>query len=554
MAAPSLGFRSPYAGLLALLLLPDIASGQAAATAPAWTLQTDQAIEWLRFLPSHLLVVSSDDGLRGVDPADGSVRWRRDDLKNASQVSFDAAQQTAPLPGAAPAATTSTAAPVIRLMEELPGGRLAAILADSVGKHTWFDVIELETGRTVWSSKILSLGEARGFLPFPDSSTILVYGPLIEPGRNRRFWARVEAATGKLLWSTDSLLLQSPAQFDSRAMAASRGTVNGNQPLVALADSTMLLFASPDGLVRFESGSGRVRWRSPVANGEVGPIGQGYSPMVLSGDTAYLPAGRTIDAFDVSTGRRLWSAGPFATITTQAAATSGGLLIRGQPLLLAGENPQAQPPFSALLDTRTGKARWRREFDRGSGLTPFLVNGDTALIASDKGLLRLSLATGKDSALTTGKLAGRPAASLEMRDDGILLGAAQSLTLLGPDGSPRFQREFPAPSLGLGGRLLRIALGAAAIAGGAYYSGGYLTGSAFAKYQFSTSRYASNYVYFVLKDHEGQGPALAKIDKRSGEIAAVVGLNHDKTPEYAIDAYSGLLVIKGDKSLVGYRW
>ena len=439
-------------------------------------------------------------------------------------------------------------------MEELPGGRLAAILADSAGKRTWFDVIEVETGETVWSSTTLALGEARGFLLFPDSTTILVYGSMIEPGRNRRLWARIEAATGKTLWITDSLLLDSPSQFDATGMAASRGTINGNQPLVALPDSTILLNASTDGLVRFEGGTGRVRWRAPLATGQVGPIGQGYAPFVVSGDTAYIPSARFIDAIHFSSGRRLWSSGPLATITTQAIATSGGLLVRGQPLTLAGEDPRSQRPFAALLDSRTGKPRWRKDFNRGAGLTPFLVTGETALIGSDEGLLRLFLASAEVSEVTSGKLPGKPAATLEMRDDAILLGAAQSLTLLGSDGTQRYQHEFPAPSLSLGGRLLRIALSAAAIAGGAYYSGGYLAGSAFAKYQYSTSAYLSQYAFFVLKDHDNQGPALARIDKATGEIVAVVTLHGDKTPEYVIDAYSGLLVLKSDKSLVAYRW
>jgi hypothetical protein len=93
-----------------------------------------------------------------------------------------------------------------------------------------------------------------------------------------------------------------------------------------------------------------------------------------------------------------------------------------------------------------------------------------------------------------------------------------------------------------------------AIAGGAYYSGGYLTGTAFARYQYSRSAFASNYTYFVLRDHNGAGPALGRIDKRTGELAGVIGLSGDKSPEYVIDQTTGLVTIKRNNVLTAYRW
>ena len=152
------------------------------------------------------------------------------------------------------------------------------------------------------------------------------------------------------------------------------------------------------------------------------------------------------------------------------------------------------------------------------------------------------------------KLPGRPAASLEPWEGGLLLSAAQSLTLYEPDGAVRYQQEYPAPTMSLGGRLLRVALGAAAIAGGVYYSGGYLAGSAFAHYQYSHSAYTSAYTYFVLKDHNGTGPALGRIDKNNGKLVGVIGLAGDKTPEYVISQVSGQVVIKQDKTLTAWRW
>jgi outer membrane protein assembly factor BamB len=136
------------------------------------------------------------------------------------------------------------------------------------------------------------IGDAHGFLAFPDSQTLLVHGSVFEPGRHRRVWLRVEAATGRTIWATDSLLHESPTQFDFSAMLASRGNINGNQPMMMLPDSLVALFASAEGLVCFETPTGLVRWRTPV-NGQIGPIGQGYAPILVQGDTAYLPAGNS---------------------------------------------------------------------------------------------------------------------------------------------------------------------------------------------------------------------------------------------------------------------
>jgi hypothetical protein len=553
MTTSVLGSRLSHAAVGALLLVPAAAPAQTLVPEVTWTLTTDQPIEWLHFCPSHLLVLSSDDGLQAVDLADGSVHWRRDDLGNVSPEAFAAGLQNTPI-AAGPQPPVHIGPLVRRLMEQLPGGRLGAILTDSTGARTWFDVIDLESGKTVWSSTALAIGEARGFLEFPDSTTILVYGSTTEHGRTRGVWARVEAATGKTLWVTDSLLLASPMQFDGSGSAVLRGTINGNQPLVPLADSTLLLYASADGLVRFEGGSGRIRWRSPVSSDHLGPTGQGYAPLILADDIAYLPAGRSVNAIEITSGRRLWASESFATMTTHAEMTPGGLLIEGTPYAVAGENPQARRPFAALIDPHTGKARWKKQFDWGSGITPFLLNGDSALIASDRGLIRLSLSGANDTTFVAETLPGRPAFSLEARDGGVLIGAAHSLTLLAPDGTHRYQMAFPPPILGAGDQLIRLAIGVASIAFTGCYCAGYLIGSATDRYQQVNSRFTTDYAYFVLRDFQGRGPTLGKIDKATGAIVAAVPLAHDKTPEYAVDPYTGVVVIKKERVLLGYRW
>lgn len=530
--------------------LPCLALGQTAEAATAWTYTSVGPVEWLRFLPSGGLIVSAQDGLRALNPATGEVRWLRQDLGNASQASFEAAHQSTPLTGGG----SNSSALVIRVMEELPGGKLAGVLADSASGGSWFDVIDLATGATVWSSTALPVGEAHGYLPFPDSTSILVYGLLVEPGGSRRMWAKVDAFSGRVLWVSDSLLREIPAQFDPIGMSSSSGTINGNQPLIQLADSTVLLYASEDGPVRFESASGRVQWRTRLSRSDLGPIGQGYAPMLIAGDTALLPAGKRIEAIELTSGRRLWATEKFSTNISQLVSSPGGLLVRGVPSLLAGQDPQYIKPFAALVETASGKTRWKRDFDARSGLTGFLVNGDTAIFAGDKGLIHLHLTAASDTVLGWEKLPGRPAANLEPREDGLLLSAAQSLTLFGTDGRIRYQREYAAPTLSLGGRLLRVALGAVAIAGGAYYSGGYLTGRAFARYQYSRSRFASNYAYFVLRDHQGKGPALGRIDKSNGELAGVIGLAGDKSPEYVVDQATDLVIVKRENVLTAYRW
>ncbi len=307
----------PLVLLVTLAVVPTLPA-QVATASVAWRATAGQSIEWLRFLPAGLLLVSADDGLRAFDAASGQPRWARDDLRNVSQVAYEGTQQGGTLTGAGAA----PAGAVIRTMEELPGGTAVALLADSAGSHSWFDVLDVATGATRWSSRSLPIGEAHGFLPFPDSTSLLVYGLLIEPGRSRRLWARVDAATGAVRWVSDSLLLQIPAQFDPAALAASTGTINGNQPLLPLADGTVLLAASGDGLVRFDAATGRVRWRSAQSRGEASPIGQGYAPMVLSGDTASLPAARAVDAVELTTGRRLWT-NALAHHARSSSATNG---------------------------------------------------------------------------------------------------------------------------------------------------------------------------------------------------------------------------------------
>ncbi len=143
---------------------------------------------------------------------------------------------------------------------------------------------------------------------------------------------------------------------------------------------------------------------------------------------------------------------------------------------------------------------------------------------------------------------------LEPWDGGLLLSAAQSLTLYAADGKASApSRSTPRPRWSFGGRLFRAAPGAAAIALQATTAAA--TSPAWpVRYQHTCSSYSPQYAWFVLKDHESTGPALGRIDRHDGRLTGVIGLEGDKTLEYVINPGAGLVVIKRDDTLMAYRW
>ena len=511
---------------------------------------------WLR-LTTPALVVSTENEMIGVDPVTGAVRWRRPDYTNIGQLAFENAIQSAPVPGAARA---TESAPTIRTMEEIPGTAFAAILSDSGGQRSWFDVIDLTTGQTVWSSTALPLTEARGFLPFPDGTTLLVHGMLFEPGRTRSRCLRVNSRDGRVIWAQDELMARSPAQFEPTMMLASRGTINGNQPPVPLPDSTVIVFVSEEGPMRLDMTTGAVVWRTAGRSWTVSPTGQGYAAMLPLGDTLLIADGKAVEAIAQGDGHLLWSSGDLPGQITQFRQTEAGLVVRGAVVL----DPLGQPvmqgrPFLGLLDPATGKSRWPKLNKQERWSTPFVVYGKQVFVAAKDGVFRIPLESGIGRPITTSKYSEAPL-NLELHDQHLLATFAHGLAAMDTTGSLAYVSEFKAPSpgakappQGVLGRLWRFMLSGAVGLVGDYYSSGWLAGSAFAHYHAEVDD--AEDAYFLVKDIDDRGPGVVRVDKRTGRVLASVPANGDKSPAFMASRKSGLLLLLTDgRNLGAYAW
>jgi len=486
----------------------------------------------------------------GVDPATGAVQWRRPDYTNIGQLAFENAIQSAPVPGAARA---NEPAPTIRTMEEIPGTALAAILSDSGGRRSWFDVIDLASGQTVWSSTALPLTEARGFLPFPDSTTLLVHGMLFEPGRTHSRCLRVNSRDGRVIWLKDELMARSPAQFEPTMMLASRGTINGNQSPVPLPDSTVIVFVSEEGPMRFDMTTGAVVWRSAGRSWTVSPTGQGYAAMLPLGDTLLIADGKAVEAVAQGDGHLLWSSGDLPGQITQFGRSEAGLVVRGAIVL----DPLGQPvmqgrPFLGLLDPATGKSRWPKLNKQKRWSTPFVVSGKQVFVAAKDGVFRIPLENGIGRPITASKYDEAPL-NLELIDQHLLATFAHGLAAMDTTGSLAYVSEFKAPSPGVLGKLWRLLLAGAVGFAGDYYSSGWLAGSAFAHYHAEVDD--AEDAYFLVKDVDDRGPGVVKVDKRTGRVLASVPANGDKSPAFMVSRKSGmLLLLTNGRNLGAYAW
>jgi outer membrane protein assembly factor BamB len=186
---------------------------------------------------------------------------------------------------------------------------------------------------------------------------------------------------------------------------------------------------------------------------------------------------------------------------------------------------------------------------------------------------------------------GEDPIAMEIRPQGIVLIAPQSLVVVGRDGQVKQQVYHPAPQLpgllralhavnavraGLYGaaakaygdafaeasrtatdstaRRLTGELAAAYTQGGAQLAGYSRQSAALASKRFRASLAVPGSVFMLTRSPDGKGNVLLQIDKDSAQPRARVDLGREREPVYAVDDIAGMLFLKtGTGTLVGYR-
>ncbi|MFH1862713.1 MAG: PQQ-binding-like beta-propeller repeat protein [bacterium] len=521
-------------GMIVLFCAPVGAGDDVPSAESAWTATFDKDIVWQQLTDAGYLVVCTNEALFGLDPTNGQIAWKLDDVKKLPEDYF----------------------------EVLSGTQFAVVNKKSgplgVGTETiLLDVIE---GKVLWTSKEIGLGSTSGQFFLPPAGGMLIYGNQAKTQKPTFLLANL--LTGTPIWTNETIFKKPPLLLPLRLQKkTSRLAINGNQPPLHLADGSFLEFWSSAGLRKINAKTGEVIWTTKFKFKEIPAVQSGYAPMLLSDDgkVVYVPHEKTIGAFNTADGSALWVKLPkLVSGVTQMVMTPGGLVVKG----VLGKKPKS---FITVLNPATGEAVWKKPFRDLKSASSFAIKDDKIAIWVDEEILLINIADASVTEVAKKvKFSGGEAPNgLELRNNGYLLLSDQNMTLYAWNGNPVYHAFHKAPGTSL---LSKVASTAAIMAVNAMsavsaYSKAYETGMD-QKYdlitnnptmskRFKATAAGNNYVSVLCQVEGGSdsGPGLIKVDKATGADVKCVVLG-TKKPEYVLDDFENrLFFMKDDKTI-----
>jgi hypothetical protein len=206
---------------------------QAAEVEPDWTLKFDKEINWQSLSEAGYLVIGTDDALHGIDPATGKTVWSLDQFKKMPQ----------------------------DFLEMLPGTQFGAITykGGMLGMLSTTSIVDMITGKIMWDTSALELGNCSGQFYLPEAGGLLILGTS-KQGKQRV--QLVDIATGAPYWSSEDWYKSSkpPAVFSISEEKKMRLAIMGNQRPLFLPDGNFLEVMSPMGLRKMSSKDGSILW------------------------------------------------------------------------------------------------------------------------------------------------------------------------------------------------------------------------------------------------------------------------------------------------------
>jgi len=523
-------------GAATLILLALCATPRANAET-LWSLTTGKNIVFQRLTPLGSLLVSTDDGLMGVDAATGKTMWTRSDVQKLKECNYDEIANTS-----------------YGLIEF--GGRV--------------EVIDLTNGQKKWDSTDLPMNSSQGQLQVPQKGMLVMCG-LPKKGK-KPVLVGVGADDGAMKWQQDEVFTKPLNLIEVKGSGKlfKRYSIAGNQGPVFDTENTMIVYLSTEGPVKLDVTTGAKLWTAPIKAKTLPALDDGYAPMLLEGGVVYVPYDKSLQAVDANTGALLWTKDhDFKSKVTQMQITPAGLVVRGAPGLDEKGKLDGKP-FLDLLDPKTGLSVWKKPFKDLEDATTFDLREDKLYIAADGELFAVSLADGGAKSVTKYKFKGNEVPSrLEVVESDYVLSSSQNVMRLDPSGTIKFHAFHAAPGASGFMKVLSTAMVMATNAASASYAYNNAMANPGSSYKytlygnpelsrrFKASANADAYVAMLTGGLEADGQkgvGLVKVDKATGSDAARVVLG-DKTPEYEMDSIDGrIFFMKSDTEIVCFKF
>ena len=509
-----------------------------------WTVTTPKSIVFQRLTPLGSLLVSTDDGLTGVDAATGKTLWTRNDIQKLKECNYD----------------------------EIGGTSYGLVeFGEGVGgTQRRIEVIDLTTGAKKWDSADLPMNSSQGQMQVPQKGMLVMCG-VAKKGKKPVLVA-VGADDGALKWQQDAVFTKplNVLEVKGSGKLFKRYSIHGNQEPVFDTENSMIVYLTVEGPVKLDLATGNKLWTAPIKAKTLPALQAGYAPMLLDQAIVYVPYDKSLQAVDANTGALIWTKDhDFKSHVTQMQMTPAGLVVRGAP----GVDEKGKldgKPFLDLLDPKTGLSVWKKPFKDLEDATSFDLHGDKLFIAADGELFAVDLADGTSASVAKYKFKGKEVpSSLQVVDGDYVLSSSQNVMRLDPTGNVKYHSYYPPPGQSGWIKVLSTAAVMATNAASASYAYNNAMASPGSTYKytlygnpeltrrFKASQNADAYVSMLTGGLEADGQkgvGLVKVDKATGEAAARVVLG-DKTPEYEMDPIDGrLFFMKNDTQIICYKF
>lgn len=338
-------------------------------TAPSWSAKFKTAIHWQRVHSLGYLVVSTQDGLYGVNPDDGKILW-----------------ENKAFPALNP-----------EFYQEVEGTEFLTLAYQSEQSSTipMQAIVHVVTGKVLFDSQKEQIGVLSRHV-LPESGRLLVIG--VKPKTLVASLFMYDIASGQQLWSNDEMFkvdTEGAKGFLGKLQAMGQQLSNlqslTSEPL-ELEDETIIV-THPNYVIRVHSANGKVLWKnsiqpsvgaevrfSPYKKGVVfvgtdveSETGSGFSSSSSQGQPQKFYT-NLYYAFDLNTGSPLWKE------PAKENDRLNVIITHEKGLIICPRSPQK--PTINLIDYTSGKTMWG---NKGKGIKA--QGSVVSYIPTQKGLL-----------------------------------------------------------------------------------------------------------------------------------------------------------------------
>ncbi|MGC1244289.1 MAG: PQQ-binding-like beta-propeller repeat protein [Chryseosolibacter sp.] len=351
-----------------MVILAFIANAQP-KTAPAWSAKFKTPINWQRVHSLGYLIVSSNDGLYGVNPDDGKIIWENKALAALNPEYYQEVAGTEFL--------------TIAYQAEKPSGiPMQAI-------------IHVATGKVLFDSKAEQIGVLSRHV-LPESGRLLVIG--VRPKTLSASLFMYDIVSGRQLWGNDDMFKADEAGgkgFLGKLQVMGQQLSNlqslTSEPLEL--DDASIIITHPNYVIRLQTADGKVIWKnsiqpsvraeihfSPYKKGVVF-VGTDVESDTGSGFTSSSSQGQPQKfytnlyyAFDLQNGTSIWKE------PAKENDRLNQIIVHEKGIIICPRS--SQKPTINLINYETGKTMWG---NKGKGIKA--QGSVVSYIPTEKGLL-----------------------------------------------------------------------------------------------------------------------------------------------------------------------